>query len=200
MWLDMTSRSWTDHIVPLQEEFGRTGLLETLTLNNVPTEYAATRLRTVGESSQDGQYTHSSGTLTRENRAGVVSFIPVEVKSLPKGTSRRDRILLLLEAQIMAQFEHTNIVSLLGVVTLGAVHVLSEQCEPGTLAAFVASEKCSVALHIALCLDVARGVNYLSTAGYAHPALCAANIRLAVQRVAKISGFCHQQEFAADPE
>ena len=108
--------------------------------------------------------------------------------------------MLLLEAHAMSQFEHSNIVSLMGVTTLGTVHVMMEQCDTGSLLAFVKQEQCTVALKVALCLDVARGVAYMSGAGYAHPGLCARNVLLTATRVAKIAGFNHQQEFLSDAE
>ena len=50
------------------------------------------------------------------------------VKTLKEGSKEEDRVKFLQEAAIMAQFKHTNVVEMYGVITLGELVITSYSC------------------------------------------------------------------------
>ena len=180
-----------------QDEFGSAGeLLESFTLNNVPKEYAASRFRADKKPEITGEFAHIHGVLTEEVRAGLVHRSVVGKAALSE--TSKSRAMLLFEAHVMAQFDHEHILALVGVVTVGGPVLVLLEGTPRDLHTYLVAEQPTLSMQLALSLDVARGVSYLTSIGYTHRALRAANVRLTAELVAKVAGFDHSVDFLDD--
>jgi serine/threonine protein kinase len=112
----------------------------------------------------------------------------VAIKLLQKGASEESQVKFLQEAALMGQFSHPNIVSLLGVVTLGEpVMIVMELMENGDLKENLISmrpipgELPPHSLYQQLldfCHQVAAGMTYLAEKSFVHRDLAARNILL----------------------
>nr|XP_054758504.1 leukocyte tyrosine kinase receptor-like [Lytechinus pictus] len=129
------------------------------------------------------------------------SEIDIAVKTLPEHCTEQDELDFLMEALIMGNFEHPNVVSLLGVCFKEKPHfIVLEYMEGGELKQFLrdirpteekpSSVKMKDLLQIAQ--DVAQGCRYLESRRFIHRDIAARNILLTtkeVDRVAKIADF-----------
>ena len=112
-----------------------------------------------------------------------------------EGTGNRDD--LLREAVLMAQFDHANIVALIGVVSRGQqCRVVLQYCEQGSLDSLLRHDKLNggeafmpdkVALGIAA--DIAAGMAYLESKRFVHRDLAARNILVAADDACMVADF-----------
>ncbi len=99
---------------------------------------------------------------------------------------------LKLEAAIMAQFRHPNVVSLIGQVNEQGIFVLIAQyCEYGSLLSWLKGNgaEASTGTLTTMALDVATGMEYLSSIGIVHRDLAARNVLVSSDYSCKISDF-----------
>ena len=67
----------------------------------------------------EGQFSVVRKGMWKRNNASFV--LEVAAKTLKLGSGERDKVKLLQEAAIMAQFKHPNVITLYGVVSNGGV-------------------------------------------------------------------------------
>jgi serine/threonine protein kinase len=106
------------------------------------------------------------------------------------------------EAAIMAQFKHPNVVSLIGVITVGAPAVLVLQfCEYGSLLSFLKKhtgfQELQLGSKYSLMTDIARGMAYLAGRNVVHRDLAARNVLVGSDFVCKVSDFGLSREIEA---
>ena len=69
----------------------------------------------------EGQFSVVWKGVWKRNNAGHGFVLEVAAKTLKVGSGERDKVKLLQEAAIMAQFKHSNVITLYGVVSSGGV-------------------------------------------------------------------------------
>jgi serine/threonine protein kinase len=141
------------------------------------------------------------GILNESEKNGVPGYV-VAMK-MPKGNSSQSAIdELKLEAAIMAQFSHPNIVGLIGQVnetflddtsSPQSIFILVAQfCEFGSLLHWLRGpdgNAAPIATLTRMSLDVSLGMVYLSSKGIVHRDLAARNVLVASDLSCKISDF-----------
>jgi Eph receptor A8 len=98
---------------------------------------------------------------------------------------------LMREAAMLAQFQHPNVVSLVGVCTVGSSAMLVMQlCEHGSLRAFLRSHtdfnELRLRSKVRILLDIAEGMSYLASKHVVHRDLSARNILVGGDFVCKV--------------
>jgi len=110
-------------------------------------------------------------------------------------TTPESRNALLREAALMALLEHSNLVQLVGVVTVPRSMpplLLMEYCEHGNLLEVVRlgeEEDLDVSLLLTFCHDVACGLHYMGSRRIVHRDVSARNVLLDAGFVCKVSDF-----------
>jgi serine/threonine protein kinase len=96
---------------------------------------------------------------------------------LKDGTNTEERLELMKEATVTAQFQNPHVVMIIGVVTVGNPLMLVIQlCENGSLNSFLKEEKRSPQLKVTFSLDISSGMKYLISLGFIHRDLAARNV------------------------
>ncbi|KAK9870582.1 hypothetical protein WA026_008145 [Henosepilachna vigintioctopunctata] len=126
-------------------------------------------------------------------------WLPVAVKSLKMESSHEDKIDFLSEADVMRNFSHTNIVKLLGVITIAEpLQTIMEFMLYGDLKtyllarrhlAFSTSDEVSSERLTSMSLDIARGLSYLAENKFVHRDLASRNCLVNANRNIKIGDF-----------
>ncbi len=102
---------------------------------------------------------------------GVPGYI-VAAKASKAEASDKEKTELLMEAVVMAQFSHGNIVNLIGhcISEVGLVMVVVEFCEHGSLSSFMDKNDRQVVDGLATKFghDVARGMDFIANLGFVH--------------------------------
>ena len=105
---------------------------------------------------------------------------------------------LIQEAALMAQFNHHNVLSLIGVCTKGIsdgqpLLLVIQYCEKGNLIDFMNIDNGGPSIKIKerlrICKEVAQGMKYLSSKNYVHRDLAARNVLVDSEFVCKICDF-----------
>ena len=123
------------------------------------------------------------------SRRGMAEFL-VAIKTLKADPSSSERQDFLREATINAQFDHDNVVSMIGVVTSGVPFLLVLQfCENGALEEALRATKFRTLKLIEIALGTARGMAYLHYRCFVHRDLSARNVLLDSVLVPKVADF-----------
>ena len=122
--------------------------------------------------------------------------IPVAVKVINKHNQTDQLVGVLREAAAMAQFDHPNILKLLGVVTLGNPCVIVSELMKDQLVYFlyklnrspIAKSKFP-SLLLKFCSDICLGMEYLAGMKFVHRDLAARNVLVAMNLNCRIADF-----------
>nr|BAG55492.1 receptor-type protein tyrosine kinase [Monosiga ovata] len=147
-----------------------------------------------------GEFGHVyEGTFKTEKRDTKVA-----VKQLHSNTNENNRMRFLKEAAIMAQFDHSNIVNLVGICLLpesAPVLIVLEYMHLGSLHGYLQSPMVRNQLEtlslLRMAIDVCAGLVYLSDAGFVHRDLAARNILIDKEMTCRIGDFGLSIDLAA---
>jgi serine/threonine protein kinase len=107
----------------------------------------------------------------------------VAVKTLLAGSSEKARADFLMEASIMGQFDHENVIRLIGVVTrTEPIMILTEYMLYGSLDQFLRGNrdgKLTISQLAKLLHGIASGMKYLTEKAYVHRVGCRGKGRMA---------------------
>ena len=104
--------------------------------------------------------------------------------------NRNEKETLMAEATINAQFDHINIVNLLGVVTAGQpLMIVLELCPRGELKQMVKKKRVPLKTKIHMIYGVAKGMEYLCSLKFIHRDLAARNVLVDAQKNSKVADF-----------
>lgn len=120
------------------------------------------------------------------------SEIIVAYKMLKEGVSEKAKKDFLVEAMIMGQFDHPNVIKLMGVITkTEPVMIVTEFMENGSLDSYLRAcdIKPSQVELVRMLGGIAKGMEYLSCKTFVHRDLAARNILVDRNRVCKIADF-----------
>ncbi|GFR05086.1 insulin-like peptide receptor [Trichonephila clavata] len=130
-------------------------------------------------------------------------WIAVAVKTLKNGAKPEEKLDFLSEAEVMKQFDHINIVKLVGVCTMGEpVYTVMEFMLYGDLKTYLLSRRSIAAQKdranndevsdkrlTNMALDIARGLSYLADKKFVHRDLACRNCLVNISRSVKIADF-----------
>jgi serine/threonine protein kinase len=129
--------------------------------------------------------------LDEQHKTGVPGYL-VAVK-MAKEDAPPDQIEeMKLEAAIMAQFTHPNVVGLIGQVHEGDLFLIVVPfCEHGSLLSWLIefAKKSGTLTMLNMCVDAAAGMAYLETLGIVHRDLAARNVLVSSDLSCKVSDF-----------
>ncbi|KAK0393198.1 hypothetical protein QR680_000094 [Steinernema hermaphroditum] len=117
----------------------------------------------------------------------------VAIKTLKKGSSEKARADFLMEASIMGQFDHENVIRLIGVVTrTEPTMIIIEYMLNGSLDQYLRRHDdgtLTIDTLLVMLKGIASGMRYLSEKGYIHRDLAARNVLVDEQLMCKIADF-----------
>ena len=127
------------------------------------------------------------GMFTDKGSPGYLVAVKMLINSIDMAT---DRLQLLSEASLMVQFDHVNVVRMIGVVTVGdPLLLVIEYCEGGSLELLLQQCQIDTVLQHRFSVDCARGMAYLTSLNYVHRDLAARNVFVSSDSTAKIGDF-----------
>nr|XP_046241599.1 tyrosine-protein kinase Fes/Fps [Scatophagus argus] len=117
---------------------------------------------------------------------------PVAVKSCKENLAPEHKSKFLMEARILKQYDHPNIVKLIGVCTQKQpIYIIMELIQGGDFLSFLRNEGHSLKskMLVKMTENVASGMEYLESKKCIHRDLAARNCLVAEDKVVKISDF-----------
>ena len=138
----------------------------------------------------------------RRGRMVMPAYL-VAVKQLHSTASTEARNEILAEAAVMAQFEHENVLRLVGVVTKGdPILVLIEYMEHGALQSYIKAHAGALTeqQRLGFAVDLASGLAYLHARGFIHRDVAARNVLLSSSLTAKLADFGLTRESQTDSD
>ena len=126
-----------------------------------------------------------------------IGEIPVAIKLLKDTLGKQENISFLQEAAIIGQFNHINVLKLIGVVTLSEPKLIITELMEIQLRDYLLKLRRRASLpfkeiasiFLGFCRGIALGMAYLSKKGFIHRDLAARNILLDAQNECKIADF-----------
>lgn len=113
----------------------------------------------------------------------------VAVKCLKDDSGIKAREDFMREAAITAQFDHDNVVGLIGVVTRGTSMLVIQFCELGALDSILQKEERPTSELIGYAQMIATGMSYLASRSFVHRDLAARNVLIDAKGTAKVADF-----------
>ena len=107
---------------------------------------------------------------------GILEPVAAKISQL-HSKSAISQALILNEAAVMAQFDHLNVIRLIGVVTVGRPFVMVlELCSNGTLLDYLKTHATSQIVKQAFTFDIASAMAYLASRNFVHRDVAARNV------------------------
>jgi serine/threonine protein kinase len=126
----------------------------------------------------------------RENKMTAAYLVAVKLLHEERAEDKRE---LLEEAAVLAQFQHPQVVQLVGVVTAGSPSMMVvEYMEHGSLGQWLKGEtdrRVGIGWRLVWACDVAAGLAHVHGRGFCHRDLAARNVLLSSDFRAKLSDF-----------
>lgn len=164
----------------------------------LPTELKRSKLKLLEELGK-GHFGVVQKALYHSDDVGFELEVAVKVLLDDSDAGRED---LFREAMISAQFDHRNVIGLVGVVTAGRPMMLVLQyCSLGSLLGELKSPQGSgddVDVLVSYCQGVACGMQYLSDKMFVHRDLAARNVLLDASGTPKVSDFGLSRELESE--
>lgn len=114
----------------------------------------------------------------------------VAIKKCLEEMPQAERVQFLREARIMRAYQHPNIVQFIGVCAQKEpMMIVMELVSGGSLDEYLTTHRSNPLKKTKLCLDAAKGMEYLSSVGCIHRDLAARNCLLTSTQSVKISDF-----------
>ena len=133
-----------------------------------------------------------TSTISSSKNTPIAKSI-VAVKSIitEEGTEKSvAKDMMLSEAALMAQFQHPNIVRLIGVVTVGEpMYIILEFCDNGSMEAYLHKNVVEIPLQIRFAKECAEGMTYLTSLLFIHRDIASRNILIDLNLTCKIADF-----------
>ena len=156
---------------------------------NIPTELKRSAIEVVSVLGK-GAFGEVSKAKMTEAQGKFSFLVAVKVLHRSGAESLAARESLLNEASLMAQFDHDNVVRLIGVVTAGEpLLVVLEFCEIGALDSYVKSHDLTPAAQVKISIDCSKGMQYLASLHFVHRDLASRNVLLDSSLTGKIADF-----------
>lgn len=126
-----------------------------------------------------------------------IGEIPIAIKLLKETLGKQENISFLQEAAIIGQFNHVNVLKLIGVVTLSNPKLIISELMEIQLRDYLLNLRKKSYLtfretagtFLGFCRGISLGMSYLSNKGFIHRDLAARNILLDSQNECKIADF-----------
>ena len=152
-----------------------------------PRELTRSSVKTLGLIGKGSFAEVYKGLLSEKGMPGYLVAVKLLHNSMDKAS---DRLQLLAEASLMVQFDHENVVRLIGVVTSGdPLLVVLEYCEGGSLERFLNECIITPDRQLKFSIDCAKGMTYLTSLNFVHRDLAARNVLVSSDLTAKIGDF-----------
>ena len=128
--------------------------------------------------------------------------VPVALKILSKECpTENDTKTFLEESALMAQFDHPNIIRLVGVVTESSpIMIVTELAGNGSLDAYLHEKETNDPTRVTFAMEVAAGMQYLENCGFIHRDLAARNVLVTDHLNCKIADFGLSRTCGMDDE
>ena len=127
------------------------------------------------------------GIYTEKGKQGFLVAVKSLINSMDKAS---DRLQFLSEASLMVQFDHENVIKIIGVVTFGdPLLLIIEFCETASLERVLHSVKLAPQYQLKASMDCAKGMVYLTSLWYVHRDLAARNNFVSSDFTSKIGDF-----------
>ena len=157
----------------------------------IPTELKRSAVRLIKEIGS-GEFGLVWKGMYRAPKTAYSHELHVAIKELQNDPSAHEREELMREAAITAQFDHPNVVGLIGVVTAGEPALLVLQfCDKGSLSSMLqdAPTPLGVDKLVGYCLGTVNGMSYLAERHFLHRDLAARNVLVNAYNEAMIADF-----------
>ena len=130
------------------------------------------------------------GELATSTRRGVAPTA-CAVKTMKKtDPSDKDVKSFLAEGALMAQFNHPNIIRLIGIsASAESIQLVTELAAKGSLQHYLQTEPTTEPVRIQMAVEVAGGMQYLEHSGFIHRDLAARNVLVTATLNCKIGDF-----------
>ena len=134
--------------------------------------------------------------------------IPVAIKTLKETSDADTKVAFMREAAILAQFQHPNVLRLIGVLTAQQPYMMVTELLKTELREFLASVKASDShktvdispLFLKFSTEISAGMEHLSEKLFIHRDLAARNVLVAKDLSCRIADFGMSRELISDSE
>ena len=158
----------------------------------------------MGEEFASGQF----GVVYRAVYHTEKGDIPVAIKTLKEAANTDTKVAFMREAAILAQFQHPNVLRMIGVLTTQQPYMMVTELLKTELADLLLKMKSADPAHrqnlpsllLRFCQEIAAGMKHLSEKHFIHRDLAARNVLVAKDLSCRIADFGMSRELHSDSE
>ena len=158
----------------------------------------------MGEEFASGQF----GVVYRAVYHTEKGDIPVAIKTLKEAANTDTKVAFMREAAILAQFQHPNVLRMIGVLTTQQPYMMVTELLKTELADLLLKMKSADSTHrqnlppllLRFCQEIAAGMKHLSEKHFIHRDLAARNVLVAKDLSCRIADFGMSRELHSDSE